>query len=79
MHATCPPHLILLDLINLTILSEVYNYEAPQYINFFIFLKLTYPLYTLLPKILKSCSSFKARDQAQNPYKTKVTMTVLYT
>jgi hypothetical protein len=35
MHATCPAHLILLDLINLTILNEEYiGYEVHHYAIF---------------------------------------------
>jgi hypothetical protein len=82
MRATCPAHIILLDLIILTILVKSSNYGAPHYA---IFPQSPATLPVLGPNILLSTlfsgnlrSSINVRDQVSHPYNTTGKIIVLY-
>ena len=74
MRATCPAHLILLDLFNRTILAEEYRSLSPSLCSFlhspvtspFLFPNIV--LNTLFSNTLLLRSSLNVSDQVSNPY-----------
>ena len=76
MRATCPAHLILLDLINRTVLDEHYRSLSSSLCSFLhspvtsSLLGPTIPLSTLYSNTLNVRSSLNVSDQVSHPYKT---------
>jgi hypothetical protein len=83
IHATCPAHLILLDLITRTILGEQYISLSSSLCSFLhspVLSSLLGPnilLYTLFSNTLSLCSSLNVSDQVSHPYKMKGKIIVL--
>ena len=76
IHATCPAHLIQLDLISRTILGEQYRSLSSSLCSFLHSLVTSsllgpnIPLNTLSSNTLSLRSSFNMSDQVSHPYKT---------
>jgi len=84
IHATCPAHLILLDLITRTVLGEKYRSLSSSLCSFLhspVTSSLLGPnilLYTLFSNTLSLRSSLNVSDQVSHPYKITSKIIVLY-
>ena len=83
IRATCPVHLILLDLITRTRLGEQYRSLSSSFCNFLhspftpSLLGPIILLSTLFSNTLSLCSSLNVSDQVSHPYKTAGKIIVL--
>ena len=84
IRATCPAHLILLDFITRTMLSEHYRSLSSSLCNFLhspvtsSLLGLNIPLNTIFSNTLSLRSSLNVSDQVSHPYKTTGKIIFLY-
>ncbi|PNF26626.1 hypothetical protein B7P43_G10242, partial [Cryptotermes secundus] len=76
IHATCPAHLIHLDLIILTILREKYSFLQPPVTSSLFGPNIL--LNALFSNTLSLCSSLNVRDQVSHPYRTTGKIIILY-
>jgi hypothetical protein len=76
MHAICPAHFILFDLMTSLICDEIYKLRRPSLSNFLkppatsSFLGPNIFLSALFSNTLSPCSSLNMRHQVSHPYKT---------